>query len=212
MATILRQWSYQYPWLYDGISRLSALSVGGESRFRQLALKGLVINRDSSILDLCCGGGQTTRYLVELSEQVTGLDVSPIALKRAKKSVPAANYVEGLAEKLPFNDNTFDLVHTSVALHEMTAEQLHKIFKEIYRVLKPDGVFAFIDLHAPNNPLFWPPLAIFMQLFETETAWQLLKMDLKEILQEVGFKNGQQKLHAGGSLQTIQVKKTRGEN
>jgi demethylmenaquinone methyltransferase/2-methoxy-6-polyprenyl-1,4-benzoquinol methylase len=205
MATILRQWSYQYPWLYDGISRLAALSVGGERRFRQLALQGLRINPESSILDLCCGGGQTTRYLVELSDQVTGLDGSPVALKRAKQAVPTANYREGLAEDLPFDDNSFDLVHTSVALHEMTDVQLQEIFKEVYRVLKPKGVFAFIDLHAPINPLFWPPLAIFMQLFETETAWQLLKMDLIQILEEMGFKEGKQRLYAGGSLQTIQV-------
>ncbi|MGK7945910.1 MAG: class I SAM-dependent methyltransferase [Microcystaceae cyanobacterium] len=205
MATILRQWSYQYPWLYDGISRIAALSVGGERRFRQLALQGLTINRESSILDLCCGGGQTTRYLVPLSEQVTGLDASPVALKRAKKAVPQANYVEGLAEDLPFDDNSFDLVHTSVALHEMTADQLQQIFKGVYRVLKPNGVFAFIDLHAPTNPILWPPLAIFMQLFETETAWQLLKIDLQQTLEEIGFKNGKQSLYVGGSLQTIQV-------
>ncbi|AKV71202.1 SAM-dependent methyltransferase [Microcystis panniformis FACHB-1757] len=41
LATILRPLSYQYQWLYDGISRLAALAVGGETRFRQLALEGL---------------------------------------------------------------------------------------------------------------------------------------------------------------------------
>ncbi|MGF1674461.1 MAG: SAM-dependent methyltransferase, partial [Rivularia sp. (in: cyanobacteria)] len=43
MATILRDLSYRYQWFYDGISRLAAFSVGGESRFRQLALQGLTI-------------------------------------------------------------------------------------------------------------------------------------------------------------------------
>lgn len=38
----------------NGISRLAALSVGGESRFRQLALQGLTIHSDSKVLDLCC--------------------------------------------------------------------------------------------------------------------------------------------------------------
>jgi hypothetical protein len=45
MATILRDWSYQYPWLYNSISWVSALSVGGEQRFRRLFLDGLNINR-----------------------------------------------------------------------------------------------------------------------------------------------------------------------
>ena len=52
MATILRDWSYRYQWLYDGISRLASLSVGGETRFRQLALQGLTINQNTQILDL----------------------------------------------------------------------------------------------------------------------------------------------------------------
>ncbi len=207
MATILRTWSYQYPWLYDGISRLASISVGGDRRFRQLALQGLTLNAHSTILDLCCGGGQTTRYLVKMSDQVTGLDASPVALKRAKKAVPKANYVEGLAEALPFADNTFDLVHTSVALHEMTETQLSQIFQEVYRVLKPEGNFAFIDFHSPTNPLFWPPLAVFMALFETETAWHLLKMDLVQQLQAIGFRDCRQKLYGGGSLQGVQAKK-----
>ncbi len=79
MATILRPLSYQYQWLYDGISRLAALAVGGETRFRQLALEGLKIAKNDPILDLCCGAGQTTRYLVPLSDRCTGLDVSPRA-------------------------------------------------------------------------------------------------------------------------------------
>jgi len=38
---------------------------------------------------------------------------------------------------MPFAD--FDLVHTSVAMHEMESEQLRQILKEVYRVLKPGG-------------------------------------------------------------------------
>jgi demethylmenaquinone methyltransferase/2-methoxy-6-polyprenyl-1,4-benzoquinol methylase len=207
LATILRKWSYQYPWLYDLISRLAALGVGGEGKFRQLALQGLSITKDTQILDLCCGGGQTTRFLVSYSSQVTGLDVSPVALKRAIKAVPGAKYVEGLAEAMPFPNEQFDLVHTSVALHEMQPEQLKQILKEVYRVLKPNGVFALIDLHKPTNPLFWPPLAIFMGLFETETAWALLETDLISQLKQVGFQDCQQSLYSGGSLQVIQAGK-----
>ncbi len=207
MATIFRTWSYQYPWLYDGISRLAALSVGGERRFRQLALAGLSLSPETAILDLCCGGGQTTRFLVELCQKVTGLDASPIALERARKAVPQATYVQGFAEALPFPQQQFDLVHTSVALHEMTPPQLLEILKEVYRVLQPGGTFALIDLHKPNNPLFWPPLAVFMALFETETAWQLLETDLEQQLTSVGFRECQQRLYAGGSLQVIQARK-----
>ncbi|PSF39117.1 SAM-dependent methyltransferase [Aphanothece hegewaldii CCALA 016] len=204
MATILRTLSYKYQWLYDGISSLATLSVGGETKFRRLALQGLTIDSNTPILDLCCGAGQTTRFLVQFSDQVTGLDASPVALQRASLAVPQAKYVQGLAEQMPCKDQQFDIVHSSVALHEMETEQLKQILAEVYRVLKPDGVFTAIDLHRPTNLLFWPPVATFMWLFETDTAWQLLKTDLIQLLQEAGFKNTRQTLYAGGSLQVVQ--------
>jgi ubiquinone/menaquinone biosynthesis C-methylase UbiE len=207
LTTILRTLSYRYQWFYDGISRLAALAVGGEGRFRQLALQGLAIDRHTRILDLCCGAGQTTGYLVWLSDHCTGLDVSPVALERARKAVPSATYVEGLAEKPPFGDNEFDLVHTSVALHEMEPEQLREILKEVYRILRPGGIFALVDFHAPTNPLFWPPVALFLELFETHTAWRFIETDMVSSLQEIGFGECQRELHAGGSLQVIQAQK-----
>ncbi|MEH2286941.1 class I SAM-dependent methyltransferase [Nostoc sp.] len=207
MATILRDWSYRYQWLYDGISRLAALSVGGEARFRQLALQGLTIHSDSQILDLCCGSGQTTEFLVKISQNVTGLDASPKSLQRARLNVPEASYIEAFAEEIPFADNSFDVVHTSVALHEMQPQQLRKIINEVYRVLKPRGVFTLVDFHAPTNPIFWPGVSVFLLLFETETAWELLKTDLAELLAKTGFKVSESTLYAGGSLQVIQANK-----
>ncbi len=207
MATILRDWSYQYQWLYDGISWLAALGVGGERRFRQLALEGLEIAPETKVLDLCCGAGPATQVLVARSRHVTGLDASPNAIKRARERVPQADYVEAFAEKMPFPDNQFDLVHTSTALHEMEPEQLRQILQEVYRVLKPGGIFTFVDFHAPTNPLYWAGVSLFLTLFETETAWKLIKTNLPELLSETGFQVMAQKLYAGGSLQVIQVKK-----
>lgn len=207
MATVLRNWSYQYQWLYDGISRLAALAVGGERQFHHLPLQNLMICHETKILDLCCGSGQATRFLVEYSHDVTGLDASPLSLGRAERNVPQAKYVEGLAQEMPLPDAQFDLVHTSVALHEMTPMVLREIIKEVYRVLKPGGIFTFVDFHKPNNFIFWPGVALFLWLFETETAWQLLEEDLVGLLEETGFEMCEHRLYAGGSLQVIQVKK-----
>ncbi|MBE8966082.1 class I SAM-dependent methyltransferase [Nostocales cyanobacterium LEGE 12452] len=207
MATILRDWSYRYQWLYDGISRLAALSVGGEARFRQLALQGLTIHSDSQVLDLCCGSGQTTEFLVKTSQNVTGIDASPKSLQRARLNVPEASYIEAFAEEMPFADNLFDVVHISVALHEMQPQQLRKIINEVYRVLKPGGVFTLVDFHAPTNPIFWPGISVFLLLFETETAWELLKTDLAELLAKTGFEVSKSTLYTGGSLQVIQANK-----
>jgi demethylmenaquinone methyltransferase/2-methoxy-6-polyprenyl-1,4-benzoquinol methylase len=203
MATFLRDLSYRHQWLYDSISRTAALSVGGEDRFRTLALNKLDIQPDSRILDLCCGSGQTTRYLVERSNQVMGLDASPRSIERAKQNVPQAEYIEAFAQEIPFEDNHFDLVHTSAALHEMTPETLNRIVWQVFRVLKPGGVFAIADFHRPTNPLFWLGLAPFFWVFETETAWTFLETDLPGLLSAVGFQRCDRQLHAGGSLQII---------
>lgn len=212
MATILRDLSYRYQWLYDGISRLASLSVGGETRFRQLALEGLIIEENTQILDLCCGSGQGTNFLAKYSQSVTGLDASPLSINRAKKNVPSAKYVEGFAEDMPFSNNQFDLVHTSAALHEMNYEQLRQIIQEVYRVLKPSGIFTFVDFHSPTNPLFWPGFAMFLWLFETETSWKFINTNILELLTTIGFNLVDTKLplpilYAGGSLQVIQVQK-----
>ncbi len=203
MTTILRDWSYRYQWFYDTVSALAAISVGGEKRFHRLFLKDLPINRDAKVLDLCCGAGQATRELVTHFDHVTGLDASPIAIKRAQQNVPQAEYVESFAEKMPFCDRTFDLVITNTAMHEMDSAQLQQIIQEVNRVLTPTGQFIIIDFHRPTNPLFWLPVATFLWLFETETAWQLLKTDLHQLLSQSGFKIESCHLYAGGSLQVL---------
>jgi len=206
MATILRDWSYRHQWLYDTVSRFAALAVGGETRFRQLAYQGLVIQPHTRVLDLCCGSGQATYHLVQHSQDVTGLDASPRSLQRARQNVPEADYVEAWAEAMPFEPDQFDLVHTSAALHEMAPEQLDKILQEVYRILKPGGWFALVDFHAPTNPLFWPGVSLFLLLFETETAWSFVQTDLLQRLTQVGFQ-ADRTLYAGGSLQVIQARK-----
>ena len=126
--------------------------------------------------------------------------------------MPSAKYVEGFAEDMPFSNNQFDLVHTSAALHEMNYEQLRQIIQEVYRVLKPSGIFTFVDFHSPTNPLFWPGFAMFLWLFETETSWKFINTNILELLTTIGFNLVDTKLplpilYAGGSLQVIQVQK-----
>ncbi len=207
MATVLRDWSYQYPWLYQTIAKTTALIVGGNARLRQLPWAGVSINLEDPVLDLCCGRGEVTRFLVQQSHHVTGLDASPKALAKAREDVPEATYVEAFAQQMPFEDGSFQIVHTSLALHELTPSVRTQTLQEVIRVLKAGGTFLLIDFHPPTVPILWPGLALFLWLFETETAWQLLETDLMTELQAAGFEACQRILHAGGSLQVIQARK-----
>lgn len=207
MATLLRDWSYRYPWLYQTIAKTTALVVGGDRRLRHLPLQGIEIQPHDRVLDLCCGRGEATRYLVQKSDQVTGLDASPKALRVAQQQVPQATYVEGWAQQIPLPAHSFDLVHTSLALHELEPDVRIQVIKEAHRVLKPNGILALIDFHQPTTPLMWPGLAAFLGLFETETAWALIRENLAAIIQAEGFMIQTHTLHAGGSLQVIQAHK-----
>ncbi len=153
MATPLRYLSYRYPWLYQTISKTTALAVGGNRRFHPLPLKDLAIARTDRILDLCCGRGEATEVLLEYGDRVVGLDASPRAIAFARSHVPDATYIEGFAQDLPFEDASFELVHTSVALHEMSSEVLRQILAEAARVLVPGGHFVTVDFHRPHNVL-----------------------------------------------------------
>ncbi|MEM9771248.1 MAG: methyltransferase domain-containing protein [Cyanobacteria bacterium P01_D01_bin.73] len=209
MATILRDLSYRYQWLYDGVSRLATLAVGGESRFRRLATVGIPETPGLRVLDLCCGSGQTTSVWVERGAAVTGLDASPRSLTRAKVNVPEAEYVQGFAEEMPLVENTFQVVHSSAAFHEMTQDQLRSIVQEALRVLEPGGVLTVVDFHRPDpswlGRLMWPGLMVFMALFETETSWAFIDTDLAQLCRSVGFKSAEQTLYAGGSVQVVQA-------
>jgi len=159
------------------------------------------------VLDLCCGPAEVTPLLAELSQQVVGLDASPKALAAARKRLPQVEFVEAFAQDMPFPNASFDWVHTSLALHELSFADLEQVLREVWRVLKPGGGLLILDLHAPRQPLIWPGLALFLALFETETAWELLKLDLPEHLQQQGWQSIRQTLHAGGALQVIQARK-----
>ncbi len=92
-------------------------------------------------------------------------------------------------------------------MHEMRSAQLPQIFEEVYRVIKPGGLFILVDFHRLANPVFWAGFAVFLWLFETET-------DLGSLLAEVGWRSynseedQQPKLYAGDNIQVIQVQKS----
>ena len=159
------------------------------------------------VLDLCCGNGQMTRFWVTQSANVTGLDASAVALAQAAQTEPAAKYVQGWAESMPFENAQFDLVHVSMTLHDMRPVQLWRVLQEVHRVLKPGGIFTVVDFHLPSSWIYRLGLDLFLTLFEPDTVWQFIKTDLLDLLARVGFQQAERRLYAGGSLQIGQAHK-----
>ncbi|MFA0743163.1 MAG: hypothetical protein DFNUSKGM_003296 [Candidatus Fervidibacter sacchari] len=91
------------------------------------------------ILDLGCGTGGSFSLLRNFGT-VVGLDVSPLALKFAKEK-GMKHLVLGSAENLPFADNCFDIVAVLDVLEHLDDDC--QALREIWRVLKPNGVIVF---------------------------------------------------------------------
>ena len=87
-----------------------------------------------SALDVGCGTGLFTEAFINKGVDATGIDVNAEMLAIARRQVPAAQFREAPAEKLPFNAEAFDLVFLGHLLHE-TDDPLADL-KEARRVAK----------------------------------------------------------------------------
>jgi ubiquinone/menaquinone biosynthesis C-methylase UbiE len=102
-------------------------------------------NHDSIVLDVGCGGGQTTYLMAEKVKKVIGVDLSLNALQDRPPQPVNVSFQEENALNLSFADNTFDAV-TSYAMIEHLPD-VEAAFKEAVRVLKPGG---YLIIFAPN--------------------------------------------------------------
>ena len=204
MTSFLRPLAYRYRWIYDTITAISSLSVGGVEQLRSLGLEALQsrLEPGAAVLDLCCGSGEAAAPWLATGFRVTGLDLSPLALALAARRHPSLKRVEGLAEEPPFQDKSFHAVQLSVALHEFPRRERELVLSQSLRLLKPGGWLVIVDLH-PAGPWLRLPQQLFCALFETDTATTMLEDDLPSQLQQLGFTGVKQELLAGQALQRI---------
>ena len=204
MSSFLRPLAYRYRWIYDTVTAVSALSVGGVKTLRALGLEALQpqLQPGAAVLDLCCGSGEAAAPWLAAGFAVTGLDVSPRALQLAKARHPTLQRVEGLAEDPPLRSESFSAIQLSVALHEFPRVERAMVLRSALRLLQPGGWLVVVDLH-PAGPWLRLPQQIFCELFETDTASAMLEDDLPAQLQALGFTSVKQELLAGQALQRI---------
>lgn len=103
------------------------------------------IKHGMKLLDLGCGDGLDLVYYKKLGAETYGVDASAQLLDIAKKRLPNENIQLGFFEKIPFQDNFFDVVLSKYAI--MTSANMEPVFKEIHRVLKSGGILMYLVTH-----------------------------------------------------------------
>lgn len=93
-------------------------------------------------IDLGCGIGQDTKWLLDKGFDVISCDFSERALNKLAELIPNSKTMQiDIKEKLPFEDNSIGLVNANLSIHYFNMEDTIKIFNEIYRVLNKNGLF-----------------------------------------------------------------------
>lgn len=98
-------------------------------------------NKDNEILDLGCGIGADTLYLLERGYNVLSCDFSVEALKSIENNIPnSKTFYLDMMKKFPIDDKKYSLIIADLSLHYFNNETTIHIMKEIKRILKDGGV------------------------------------------------------------------------
>lgn len=107
--------------------------------------------KNKSILDIGCGFGDHAKKLSKQKyKNLVGFDISKELIKFANyQRIPNSTfYIGDMSKKLKHDDSSFDIVYSGLAIHYI--ENINKLFKEVNRVLKKNGIFCF----STGHPIF----------------------------------------------------------
>lgn len=141
--------------LYDPVLRW----VMQEEVFKRRLIRQANLAPGMRVLDLGCGTGTLTILAKRLHPQTefTGLDPDPEVLARARSKAERAGgpitWDEGLATRLPYPDQSFDRVVSSLVTHHLTRPDRMAALREIWRVLRPGGELHLVDYGPPRTAL-----------------------------------------------------------
>lgn len=139
----------------------------------------LTIGKGKRVLEYGCGADSHALILAQNGATMTGIDISPVAVDVSQKDahgrgIDNVEFLEMDAEKLEFEEGTFDLICGSGILHHL---KLDTAYSEIMRTLKKNGKAVFIEPLGHN-----PAINIYRKLtpkMRTEDEHPLLSQDLE---------------------------------
>ena len=113
------------------------------SRFARQAIK--FFPKTGKLLEIGTGQGGDADYFQSLGYEVTATDYSDEALRNAEERVKNVNFINlDTSQGLPFDNESFDVVYSHMALHYFDSQTTARVFKDIHRILKLGGILAII--------------------------------------------------------------------
>ena len=211
---------------YDFLNHF--LSLGIDIIWRKKFIKSTHFSDGDRVLDVATGTGDVAFTIrKKYKTDITGLDLSVNMLEIAKRKsiklkINDIDFIEGDAENLPFNDDTFDKVVISYGLRNLG--DCKKGIEEFYRVLKPNGTLGVLEFLQPQSTIiakifkfyFNNILPRIASLFSNSKAYRYLPEsvenfmspnELKRLLKEIGFQSISSKNMSFGITTIINAKK-----
>lgn len=143
--------------------------------------------RNKTVLDAACGDGYGSDLLAESAERVFGLDIEEDVVKRAEDRYRKSNlsYVVGNVSKLPFEDNTFDVVVSFETIEHINDELQKLCLNEMKRVLKNEGILI---MSTPNKK-------VYTDLVQGKNPFHIKEFYVEEFIDFLGKKFGNLQLY-----------------
>lgn len=195
---------------YDTL--ISPLNAG----LRDIGLKMHPPEPGMDVLDVGCGTGEYLLRFQRAGCNVYGLDMSPSMLGVARgKLGDGARLHLGDATQMPFRDDQFDLITTTLMLHEMPQDVRMETLGEMKRTLKPDGRLLLIDFHPGKRsfPKGWiaRPVITFIEMLaggeHFKNFRRFMRMGgLPTLIPEAGLAVEKQKVVTGGNMALFLLK------
>ena len=137
---------------YDGLNRV--ISLGIDMKWRKKVVALVAEKKPETILDIATGTGDLVIMMSNTSaKKIIGLDISAGMLEVGKQKIEnkklsdKIEMVLGDSENMTYPDNYFDAITVSFGIRNF--ETLEKGLAEIYRVLKPNGIFVILETSVP---------------------------------------------------------------
>ncbi|MES1217348.1 MAG: arsenite methyltransferase [Bacteroidota bacterium] len=151
------------------------------------------ISEGDTVIDLGSGAGNDAfivRRITGEKGKVIGIDFTEAMVRRARENAEKLSYnnVEfrlGDIDDMPVTSNKADVIVSNCVLNLVPNK--HKVFSEIYRVLKPGGHFSISDIVLGGEiPAKWKEVA---ELYAGCVSGAIQKKEYLDIIEEAGFKN-----------------------